>query len=285
MARRYLWLVAYQPAVAAPSEPQPVPAALHTGIRLESVTFRYDAVERQALDGVSLLLPAGATVALVGDNGAGKSTLVKLLSRFYDPDEGTITVDGIDLRDLDLEGWRAAATGAYQDFMRFKFLAREAVGVGELSAIDDLPKVAAAAEGGGAGPFLGRLPAGFESQLGREFEGGADLSEGQWQKVALSRALMRPVPLLVVLDEPTAALDARAEHALFERYSIQAETARLRGGITVLVSHRFSTVRMADLIVVLDGGRVVESGSHADLMAAKGRYAELYSLQAQRYQP
>ena len=180
VARRYLWLLDYQPAVAAASEPQPVPSALHTGIRLESVSFRYDGCERSALDGVSLLLPAGSTVALVGDNGAGKSTLVKLLSRFYDPDEGSVTVDGADLRNLDLDGWRAATTGAYQDFVRFKFVAREAVGVGELSAVDDLARVEAAAAGGGAGPFLGRLPAGYETQLGRDFEGGADLSEGQW---------------------------------------------------------------------------------------------------------
>ncbi len=262
-----------------------MPAVLAAGIRLDGVTFRYHGCEQPALDGVSLHLPAGSTVALVGDNGAGKSTLVKLLSRFYDPDEGSITVDGVDLRELDLERWRQATTGAYQDFVHFRFLAREAVGAGRLAEVDDLARVEAAAAAAGAAPFLERLPDGYATQLGRDFEGGADLSEGQWQRVALARALMRREPLLVVLDEPTAALDARAEHALFERYAAEAQATRHRGGVTVLVSHRFSTVRMADLIVVLDAGRVVESGSHHDLMASGRRYAELYGLQADRYQP
>jgi ABC-type multidrug transport system fused ATPase/permease subunit len=285
VARRYLWLLDYQPALTAPDDPQPVPATLANGIRLDGVTFRYHGCDRPALEDVSLVLPAGSTVALVGDNGAGKSTLVKLLSRFYDPEEGSITVDGVNLRDLDLDGWRAAMTGSYQDFVRFRFLAREAVGAGRLAEVDDRAKVEAASAAGGAAPFLERLRDGYETQLGRDFEGGADLSEGQWQKVALARALMRREPLLVVLDEPTAALDARAEQLLFERYAAEAAAARDRGGITVLVSHRFSTVRMADLIVVLEAGRVVESGSHDELVGAGGRYAELYRLQADRYQP
>ncbi|MGH9122155.1 MAG: bifunctional diaminohydroxyphosphoribosylaminopyrimidine deaminase/5-amino-6-(5-phosphoribosylamino)uracil reductase RibD [Acidimicrobiales bacterium] len=243
-------------------EPRPIPAHLADGIRLEAVTFKYQGSERPALDGVSLLLPAGATVALVGDNGAGKSTLVKLLSRFYDPDEGSITIDGVDLRDVDVDAWRATSTGSYQDFVRFKLRAGESVGAGDLPAASDEASVARAAVEGGAASFLEGLPDGYATQLGREFEGGADLSEGQWQKVALSRALMRQAPLLVVLDEPTAALDARAEHELFETYAKKAAAARERGGITVLVSHRFSTVRMADLIVVLDRGRVVEQGTH-----------------------
>jgi ATP-binding cassette subfamily B protein len=285
VARRYLWLLDYRPALTAPDDPRPVPPALTAGIRLDRVTFRYHGCERPALDGVSLVLPAGSTVALVGDNGAGKSTIVKLLSRFYDPDEGSVTIDGVDLRDLDLDGWRAATTGSYQDFVRFRFLAREAVGVGRVAEVGDRARVEAAAAAGGAAPFLERLPEAYETQLGRDFEGGADLSEGQWQKVALARALMRREPLLVVLDEPTAALDARAEQLLFERYAAEAQAARGRGGITVLVSHRFSTVRMADLIVVVEAGRVVESGSHDELVGANGRYAELYRLQADRYQP
>lgn len=281
-AQRYLWLLDYVPAVLSPAEPQPVPPELRHGIELRDVRFAYQDGP-PTLEGVSLSLPAGSTVALVGDNGAGKSTLVKLLCRFYDPDTGSVTVDGVDLRALDLDGWRAATSGAFQDFARFKFLAREAVGVGDLAAVENVEAVALAAGAGGAAPFLELLPLGYETQLGRDFPAGADLSEGQWQKVALSRSLMRPTPLLVVLDEPTAALDARAEHDLFERYATRAAEARARGGITLLVSHRFSTVRMADLIVVLDRGRVVEVGSHDELMAISGRYAELYDLQALRY--
>ncbi|MGH9177730.1 MAG: ABC transporter ATP-binding protein, partial [Acidimicrobiales bacterium] len=283
VAARYLWLLDYQPALVVPADPRRVPSRLQVGIRLEGVSFRYVGTARPALDDVSLTLPAGSTVALVGDNGAGKSTLVKLLCRFYDPDTGRLTVDGVDLRHVDLEGWRAAATGSFQDFVRFRFLAREAVGVGDLQAAGNEVRVAEAATAGGAAPFLERLPSGYATQLGRDFPDGADLSEGQWQKVALSRAVMRTGPLLVVLDEPTAALDPRSEHALFERYAHEAVAARQRGGITVLVSHRFSTVRMADLIVVLDRGRVVEAGTHAELVAAGRTYAQLYRLQAARY--
>jgi ATP-binding cassette subfamily B protein len=283
VARRYLWLLDYQPDLVVPAEPLPVPERLSSGIRLDGVSFQYAGCSRPALEDVTLVLPAGTTVALVGDNGAGKSTLVKLLCRFYDPQSGRITVDGADLRDLDLDGWRAATTGAFQDFIRFRFLAREAVGVGDVVNVGDEARVRAAAAAGGAAPFLRRLPAGYATQLGREYPDGADLSEGQWQKVALSRSLMRPVPLLVLLDEPTAALDARSEHAVFERFAAQAEATRRRGGVTVLVSHRFSTVAMADVIVVLERGRVVEQGSHAELAGAGGRYAEMFGLQARRY--
>jgi ATP-binding cassette, subfamily B, bacterial len=283
LARRYLWLLDYQPPVVTPKDPQPVPAALSQGIVLEDVSFTYPGRQETALEGVSLHLAAGSTVALVGDNGAGKSTLVKLLCRFYDPTSGRVTVDGVDLSQLDLASWRAVTTGAFQDFVRFHVLAREAVGLGHLPSIDDPSRVAAAAAAGGAALFLEGLPLGFESQLGRQFDGGTELSEGQWQKVALSRGLMRVEPLLVVLDEPTAALDARAEHLLFERYAAEAAAARRRGAITVLVSHRFSTVRMADLIVVLDQGRIIEKGTHLELVAANGRYAELFGLQARGY--
>lgn len=282
VARRYLWLLDYRPELAVPENPAPMPATLRSGICLDDVTFCYGAA-RPALESVSVTLPAGATVALVGDNGAGKSTLVKLLCRYYDPQQGRITVDGTDLRQLDLDGWRAATTGAFQDFVRFKFLAGEAVGIGDLAMAGDAGWVAAVAASGGAAPFLERLPLGYATQLGREYPAGAELSEGQWQKVALSRALMRDHPLLVVLDEPTACLDARAEHHTFESYAAQAASGRQRGAITLLVSHRFSTVAMADLIVVLDRGRVVEVGTHAQLVAVRGQYAELYQLQADRY--
>ncbi len=283
VATRYLWLLDYRPELTVSADPRPAPAALRAGIRLNGVTFQYEGARRPALDDLSLFLPAGSTVALVGDNGAGKSTVVKLLCRFYDPQQGRLTVDDVDLRDIDLDQWRASTTGAFQDFVRFRFLAKDAVGIGDLSASADHERVAAAALAGGAAPFLEGLPSGYATQLGRDFPDGADLSEGQWQKVALSRALMRTAPLLVVLDEPTAALDARAEHLLFERYASESVAARGRGGVTVLVSHRFSTVRMADLIVVLEGGRVVETGTHDALLGAAGRYAELYALQAQRY--
>ena len=283
VARRYLWLLDYRPQLVAAVDPVPVPERLQHGIRLEGVSFTYEGRDRPTLDNVSVTLPSGTTVALVGDNGAGKSTLVKLLCRFYDPQQGRVTVDGVDVRELDLDAWRTACSGAFQDFVRFRFLAHESVGVGAVEAVGDEGRVRAAAVAGQAAPFLERLPAGFRTQLGREFPKGADLSEGQWQKVALSRSLMRSDPLLVLLDEPTAALDARAEHALFERYAAQAEVARRHGGITLLVSHRFSTVRIADLIVVLEAGRVVETGSHDALMSAGGHYAEMFRLQAARY--
>jgi len=256
---------------------------LTDGIRLHGVDFSYGASERPALEGVDLHLPAGSAVALVGDNGAGKSTLVKLLCRFYDPTSGHITVDGVDLRTFDLEAWRAAMTGAFQDFMRFKFLASQSVGVGQVADMADKGKVAEGARRGGAATLLERLPSGYDTQLGREYTDGVDLSEGQWQKIALSRGLMRSMPLLLLLDEPTSALDPRAEHELFERFAAESAAARAAGGVTLLVSHRFSTVRNADLIVVLDAGRVVEQGTHEELIAKAGQYAELYRMQAARY--
>lgn len=282
-AKRFLWLMRYQAPVGAPPDPIPVPDRLNDGIRLEAVTFAYPETEREILKDASIHFPAGSTVALVGDNGAGKSTIVKLLLRFYDPTAGRITVDGVDLRDLDVDGWRARSSGALQDYVKFELLAGESVGVGDLDRMTDRDAVRVAAVGGGAAPVIEALPDQYDTQLGRTFPEGTDLSEGQWQKVAISRAQMRTEPLLVVLDEPTAALDARSEHDLFERYAVMTKAGRERGAVTVLVSHRFSTVQMADLIVVLDDGKVIEHGSHADLLAAQGRYAELYGLQAQRY--
>jgi ABC-type multidrug transport system fused ATPase/permease subunit len=298
VARRYLWLADYAaaqrrapvgPPGAPPGAPPPgpLPERLVRGVELRDVTFRYPGGEgRPVLDRVSLVLPAGGVVALVGENGAGKSTLVKLLCRFYEPEDGQILVDGADLRRFPVEAWRARTSAAFQDFARFELLARETVGVGDVPRIADAAAVEAALARAAAADVTRALPRGLETQLGKAWEGGTDLSGGQWQKLALARALMRTAPLLTIFDEPTAALDAPAEHALFERYAGAARrTGAASGGITVLVSHRFSTVRMADLIVVLDGGRIVEQGTHDALMAVGGLYAELYELQARSYRP
>lgn len=269
---------------ATPVDPSPVPAALERGIRMEGVSFRYPGTDVEVLHNVDLFLPAGSTVAIVGDNGAGKTTLVKLLCRFYDPSEGRITVDGTDLSRHDVGAWRARLSGCFQDFARLELIARETVGVGDLAAIDSDPAIAAALDRAHAAEVPATLPAGLGTQLGRSFDGGTEPSTGQWQKLALGRAMMRDAPLLLVLDEPTASLDALTEHALFERYAGAASRAAGRSGaITVLVSHRFSTVRMADLIVVFDGGRVTELGTHDALVTAGGTYAELYTLQARSY--
>jgi ATP-binding cassette subfamily B protein len=285
-AGRYLWLLDYAGDVARAeaSSRQPAPVRLDRGIRLDHVTFRYHGTDADVLTDVTLDLPAGATVAVVGENGAGKTTLVKLLCRFYRPTAGRILVDDADLAGVEVESWRARLSASFQDFARLELLARETVGVGDLALIDDRVAVAGALDRAAAADLPAQLPAGLETQLGRSFEGGAQLSGGQWQKLAMGRAMMRPLPLLMVLDEPTAAIDAQTEHALFERYAAAARrVAAANGGITVLVSHRFSTVRMADLIVVLAGGRVVELGSHDELMRAAGAYAELYELQARAY--
>ena len=280
-ARRLAWLEDYAARVAGSAD-LPAPAALADGIRFEGVSFAYPGTSRLVLEDVNLHLPAGAVVALVGENGAGKSTLVKLLARMYDPSRGRITVDGADLARVSAVEWRSRLAGAFQDFFRFEFQARHTVGVGDLPRRDDVPAVRAAVARAGADDVVGRLPAGLDTQLGARWPGGVEVSFGQWQKLALGRGFMREEPLVLVLDEPTAALDAETEHALFERY---AAAVRNGGGgrLTLLVSHRFSTVRMADLIVVLDGARVVEYGSHDALVARGGQYAQLYALQAAAY--
>lgn len=295
VAERYLWLEDYaRSARVDPAEATPAPARLVGGIELRDVSFRYpgtdggdggDGGDASLLAGVSMRLPAGSVVALVGENGAGKSTLVKLLCRFYEPDGGAILVDSVDLRDIPVEEWRARVSAAFQDFAQFEFLARETVGVGRLERIEDAPAVRAALARGGGGDILATLPTGLETQLGKAWDGGVDLSGGQWQKLALSRAMMRTDPLLLILDEPSAALDAGAEQALFERFAAAARAGESAGMVTVLVSHRFSTVQMADLIVVLDGGRIVEQGSHRELMRRDGLYVELYRLQSRAYLP
>ncbi|HEX2118066.1 MAG TPA: ABC transporter ATP-binding protein, partial [Acidimicrobiales bacterium] len=285
VGERYLWLLDYRPNVVVkpPDEAVPAPDQVREGIAFDHVSFTYPGTDEEVLTDVSLFIPAHTTVALVGENGAGKTSLVKLLCRFYDPTAGRITVDGTDLRDIDLDGWRARTGAAFQDFVHFQLVASEAVGVGDLPAIDDLERVGASAEQAGAGRVIERLPSGLSTQLGRWFEGGVDLSEGEWQRVALARGLMRPAPALLVLDEPTASLDPRAEHEVFATFAAMARGKAGDSPITILVSHRFSTVRMADMIVVLHDGRIEEVGSHDQLLAAGGRYGQLFRLQASRY--
>ncbi len=285
VGERYLWLLDYRPNVEVkpPGEAAPAPERIASGIAFHHVSFTYPGTDEPVLSDVSLFIPAHTTVALVGENGAGKTSLVKLLCRFYDPTDGRITIDGTDLRDLDLEGWRANTGAAFQDFVHFQLVASEAVGVGDLPAIADLERVGASAQRAGADRVIGRLPGGLSTQLGRWFKGGVELSEGEWQRVALARGLMRPSPALLVLDEPTASLDPRAEHEVFATFAGMARRSDGEGPVTILVSHRFSTVRMADVIVVLHDGRIEEQGSHDELLAAGGRYAELFRLQASRY--
>src|SRR4051794_19177464 len=297
-SKRLVWLERYAASVVVDAD-QPAPESITEGIRLDHVSFRYPGSDRVVLDDVDLHLPAGAVVAIVGENGAGKSTLVKLLCKMYDATAGEIYVDDLPLRRIDPEAWRSRVAGAFQDFFRFEFRARQTVGVGDLPRSEDEQAVAGAVTRAGADDVVQRLVAGLDTQLGPTWPEGVDVSFGQWQKLALARGFMRDAPLLLVLDEPTAALDAETEHALFERYASAARRGTRHaatangsaagdreedeGRITILVSHRFSTVRMADLIVVLEGAHVVEVGTHDALMAKGGQYAELYGIQAAAY--
>ncbi|HET8659964.1 MAG TPA: ABC transporter ATP-binding protein [Micromonosporaceae bacterium] len=291
-SRRLAWLEEYAASLVAPAD-APVPDRLTRGIRLDHVSFAYPGTDRLVLRDVSLELPAGSVVAIVGENGAGKSTLVKLLCKLYEPTCGQILVDGVDLARMPAPEWRARLAGAFQDFFRFELRARASVGLGDVPRVDDEPSVRTAVDRAGATDVVERLASGLDTQLGPTWPEGVEVSFGQWQKLALARGFMRDEPLLLLLDEPTAALDAETEHALFERYADAVRGAGPQalasgrpagnGRISILVSHRFSTVRMADYIVVLDGARVVEAGSHDDLMAAGGTYAELYGIQAAAY--
>jgi ATP-binding cassette subfamily B protein len=284
-AGRMLWLQDYAREARTRRGSHPAPARLEEGIVFEGVSFRYPGTDRWALRNVSFRIPAGVVIALVGENGAGKTTLVKLLCRMYEPTEGRILVDGVDLASIDVDAWRARLSAAFQDFARFELPARETVGLGDLARMDDAGAMEAALERAGASGVLAALPSAGETQLGARWEGGVDLSTGQWQKLALGRALMRREPLVAFFDEPTASLDALAEHALFERYAREAHAGSARGSITVLVSHRFSTVRSADLILVIEGGGVSELGGHDELLLREGLYSELYLMQARAYQP
>ncbi|MGK2947995.1 MAG: ABC transporter ATP-binding protein [Acidimicrobiales bacterium] len=281
-SQRLAWLEDYAAAIAVDAD-QPVPDRLEEGVTLDGVSFAYPGTDRLVLDDVSLTLPAGAVVAIVGDNGAGKTTLVKLLAKLYEPTAGRILVDGQPLARMDSEAWRQRLAGAFQDFFRFELPARHSVGLGDVARLDDEAAVTTAVGRAGAADVVEHLGSGLDTQLGPTWPGGVEVSFGQWQKLALARGFMRDSPLVLVLDEPTAALDAETEHALFERYAEGARAAAAEGRITLLVSHRFSTVRMADHIVVLDGARVAETGTHEELMAGGGPYAELYTLQARAY--
>ena len=248
------------------------------GVRFERVSFKYPGRDAWALRDVDLMVPAGRSLALVGHNGAGKTTLIKLLMGLYTPTSGRVLLDGRPLSDWPAEDLRARIAVVFQDFNRYQLPARENVGFGSVDALDDDARIARALERGGATADLEKLKDGLNTQLGRWFKDGVELSGGQWQKVALSRAFMREQADVLVLDEPTAALDAEAEHAVFERFRALTE-----GRTALLISHRFPTVRMADHIVVLEGGQIVEQGSHDALIAADGRYARLFKLQAQGY--
>lgn len=281
-SRRLAWLEDYAAAFVTSAD-LPAPATLQRGIRLDHVSFTYPGTSRLVLDDLSLLLPAGSVVAIVGENGAGKTTLVKLLAKMYEPTSGAIFVDDTPLARVRADDWRARLAGAFQDFFRFELRAKHTVGLGDVPRLDDEPAVVTAIGRAGATDVITRLRSGLETQLGPTWPEGVDVSFGQWQKLALARGFMREQPLVLVLDEPTAALDAETEHALFERYAAAARDDRRGGRITILVSHRFSTVRMADLIVVLDGARLVEMGTHEALVAKGGQYAELYGIQAAAY--
>ncbi|MGC4110591.1 MAG: ABC transporter ATP-binding protein [Nocardioides sp.] len=281
-AQRLAWLEDFAAEQNAHAD-QPPPDRLDEGLRFEGVSFAYPGTTREVLQDVDLVLPAGSVVAVVGENGAGKSTLVKLLARMYAPTSGRILADDTDIGRVDVEQWRERLAGAFQDFARLEFVAATTVGLGDEPRQDDRAAVGSAVDRAGATPVVEGLQQGLDTQLGPSWEGGVDVSFGQWQKLALARGYMRPEPLLLMLDEPTAALDAETEHALFERFAAGARDVATNGRVTVLVSHRFSTVRMADLIVVLDGARVAEVGSHDELMAHQGTYAELYSIQAESY--
>ncbi len=279
-SKRLAWLEDYAAAQSRGAD-LPAPERLGEGIRFEHVSFAYPGTDRLVLDDVDIRLAPGSVVAIVGENGAGKTTLVKLLCRLYQPTKGRILVDGAELARMSPDTWRSRLSGAFQDFFRFELRVRHAVGVGDLPRLDDRAAVAAAVDRAGASDVVQQLVAGDETQLGATWPEGVELSFGQWQKLALARGFMRERPLVLVLDEPTAALDAETEHALFERYAAAARRSDDR--ITILVSHRFSTVRMADFIVVLRGSRLIESGTHEALMTKGGHYAELYRIQAAAY--
>jgi ATP-binding cassette, subfamily B, bacterial len=265
------------PLIASPPKARPFPRPIRQGFTFEGVGFHYPKQERWALRGVSFTLHPGEKLALVGENGAGKTTLVKLLARLYDPSEGRILLDGHDLNEYDPAELRQEIGVIFQDFVRFQFTAGDNIAVGRIAFKDLMPQIQDAAQRSLADGVVEKLPKRYEQMIGRRFAEGVDLSGGEWQKVALARAYIRDAQLLI-LDEPTAALDARSEHEVFQRF---AELTK--GKMAVLISHRFSTVRMADRILVLEGGQLLEMGSHEELLEQEGRYAELFKLQARGY--
>ncbi len=266
-----------QPGISSPADALPFPAVLRQGFVFEGVGFRYPGTERWAVRNLTFTLRAGEVLALVGENGAGKTTLIKLLARLYDPTEGRILLEGRDLRDYDVQGVRGGMGVIFQDFVRYHLTAADNIAVGRIEARGDRARIEAAAARGLADAVIARLPGGYDQMVGRWFRSGVELSGGEWQKVAIARAYMRDAQVLI-LDEPTAALDARAEFEVFQRFK-----GLSAGRTAVLISHRFSSVRMADRILVMAGGTVEAVGTHGELVAAGGRYAELFELQAAGY--
>lgn len=268
---------AVEPTIRSKPGALPAPRPVRSGFEFRDVSFTYPGTRRLVLNHLNFTLGVGERVALIGENGQGKTTIVKLLTRLYDPTEGEILLDGIDLREYDLEDLVSQIAVIFQDFMRYDLTAASNIAVGEIQKQSDRSRIESAARKSLAHGVVERLPGGYEQMLGRRFEGGVDLSGGEWQKLALARAYLRDAQLLI-LDEPTASLDARSEHEVFERF------AELTAGkMAVLISHRFSTVRMAERILVLENGSITEEGSHADLMASAGRYSEMFELQASSY--
>ncbi len=266
-----------QPALVAPDNGLTAPAPIRHGIEFRNVSFRYPGSDVDVLRDINLHIRPGERIALVGLNGAGKTTLIKLLTRLYDPTNGQVLLDGVDLREYDLTSLHQRFGVIFQDFVRYQFTVQENIGFGQVDALDDLARIRDAADRGGAGPVIENMPQGYDTMLGRRWEKGHELSGGQWQKIALARAFMREAEVLV-LDEPTSALDAEAEYEVFQRFGELIE-----GRTAVLISHRFSTVRMADRIAVLSAGRILELGNHAELIQLNGIYARLFNLQAEGY--
>ncbi|MGI8687689.1 MAG: ABC transporter ATP-binding protein [Thermomicrobiales bacterium] len=269
--------LAYAPELPVRADPLPVPTPIREGIVLDHVSFKYPGTEKWVLEDISFAIRPGETVALVGANGAGKTTLVKLLTRLYDPTEGSITIDGIDLRDFDPGELRSRVGVIFQDYVKYQLTAGENIGFGRIEAMDETGRIERSAIEAGADAVIAALPQGYETPLGRWFQDGQELSIGQWQKVALARAFMRDADLLI-LDEPTSSLDVRSEYEVFQAFGDLTE-----GKMAVLISHRFSTVRMAGRIVVIEDGRVIENGTHDELILRGGRYTELFDMQAASY--
>jgi ATP-binding cassette subfamily B protein len=270
----FLELKAQMPVAARPID---LPRPIAHGVEFKHVSFKYPDRDEYALRDVSLTIKPGEKIALVGANGAGKTTFVKLMTRLYDPSEGQVLIDGIDLREVDPKDLQKRIGVIFQDFVKYYLPARENVGFGQIDQLENEPRIVDSATRSGADPTIRSLPQGYDTMLGKWFERGHDLSGGEWQKVALARAFMREAEVLV-LDEPTASLDALNEYAIFQRFRELTDNK-----IALLISHRFSTVRMADRIVVLDGGRIIETGSHAELLALGGEYAKLFTIQAEGY--
>ena len=267
-----------KPKILTPDNAVPMPDKISRGFEFVNVGFKYEVTEKWAFRNLSFKLNAGEKLALVGENGAGKTTLVKLLGRLYDPTEGQILLDGIDLRQYDQVAYNKSVGVIFQDFVRFSFIAGLNIAVGKIEDKDEYESIERAAYKSLAAEVIADLPEKYDQMIGRRFKGGADLSGGQWQKIALARAYMRDAQLMI-LDEPTAALAARAEHEVFQRF-----IDLTRNKTSVLISHRFSTVRMADRILVLKGGKVDEMGTHEELLSKQGLYAQLFELQARGYQ-